>query len=92
MSFWANVVWANVLLGKRRLGKCLWANVVWANVMEPGEFAAYYRVDDMFLDDFTMQLYQQSNTAELPFLRHMKALDFLYKISILTLAEFCEKT
>jgi hypothetical protein len=35
MSFWANVVWANVLLGKRRMGKWLWANVVWSNVIEP---------------------------------------------------------
>jgi hypothetical protein len=51
-----------------------------------------YRVDDMFVDDFVMQLYQQSNTAELPFLRHMKALDLLYKISLLTLAEFWRKT
>jgi hypothetical protein len=51
-----------------------------------------YRVDDMLVDDFVMQLYQQSNTAELPFLRHMKALNFLYKISLLTLAEFREKT
>jgi hypothetical protein len=27
VSFWANVVWAKVLLGKRCMGKCLWANV-----------------------------------------------------------------
>jgi hypothetical protein len=51
-----------------------------------------YRVDDMFVDDFVMQLYQQSYTAELPLLRHMKALNLLYKISILTLAEFLGKT
>jgi hypothetical protein len=27
MSFWANDFWANVLLGKQRMGQCLWANV-----------------------------------------------------------------
>jgi hypothetical protein len=27
VSFWANVVWANTLLGKRRMGKCLCSNV-----------------------------------------------------------------
>jgi hypothetical protein len=47
-----------------------------------------YRVDDMFVDDFVMLLYQQSYTAELPFLRHMKALNLLYKINLLTLAKF----
>jgi hypothetical protein len=46
----------------------------------------------MFVDDFVMQLYQQSNPAELPFLGHMKALNLLYKISFLTLAEIREKT
>jgi hypothetical protein len=34
-----------------------------------------YRVHDMFVYDFVMQLYQQSNTAELPFLGQMKALN-----------------
>jgi hypothetical protein len=57
MSFWANVVWANVTMGKRcmgkclwanvsgqmSLGKCLWANVVWANVMEPFETLMFKR-------------------------------------------------
>jgi hypothetical protein len=33
----------------------------------------------MFTDDFVWQLYQQSNTADFPFLRHMKALNLLYK-------------
>jgi hypothetical protein len=51
-----------------------------------------YRVNNMFVDDFVMQLYQQSNTAELPFLRFMKALNLFYKISIRTLAEFRGKT
>jgi hypothetical protein len=45
-------------------------------------------VADMFVDDFVMQLYQQSYTAELPFLRHMKVFNLFYKISLLTLAEF----
>jgi hypothetical protein len=30
-------------------------------------YSKEYRVDDMLLDDFVMQLYQQSYNAELPF-------------------------
>jgi hypothetical protein len=50
MSFWANVVWKNILLGKRSIGKCLWANVfgqmslgkcLWANVVGANVMETY---------------------------------------------------
>jgi hypothetical protein len=37
MSFWAYVVWANVLLVKRCIGKCLWANV--SGQTSPGQMS-----------------------------------------------------
>jgi hypothetical protein len=74
MSFWANVVWANVLLGKRRMGKCLWVNV--SGQMSYGQ---------MSWNHYIKSRCPQKGFEGLRFNVQCTTIDYIYSMVLLTL-------